>query len=107
MFGPIQKAAIVGGGGTVVYCALLVAVAFAVGRSDSDGGMALLFGLSAPIIPSCMPGLIAGMALTFLGVRGFGVDDLGGAVLCLISAAVVNAYLYYLWIKHRALARRA
>jgi len=47
------------------------------------------------------------MALTFLGVRGFGVDDLGGAVLCLISAAVVNAYLYYLWIKHRALARRA
>lgn len=104
--GPIRKAAVVGGGATVVYCGVVIAFAIAINRSNTFGGTKLLLGLCVPIIPSCMPGLIAGLALTFLGVRGFGVDDLGGAVLCLISAPVVNAYLYYLWIRHRAVTRK-
>ena len=97
-----RKAIVVGGGGTLVWYAVLLVLAWASSHFNSDAGLKIMIGLSLPLFPGMIPGGLFSVLLSVLGINGFGFHDIGFAVCSLISAPVVNSYLTYLWIKRRS-----
>ena len=101
LLSPIQKALVVGSGGTLSYYAILLALAWASSHFHSDAGLILMMVISVPLLPGAIPGGLLSLFLEAVGIRGFGFHDTGFGVSCLVSAPLVNSYLSWLWIKRK------
>jgi hypothetical protein len=100
-----SKALIVGGGGTLAYFGVLVAIELIAEHLGFESKDTLVVGL-IPLVPSMIPGLLVDWVISFSpGSRYDNVHGFGFIAPPLLSAPIVNAYLAYIWMRRRAIAK--